>query len=267
MNKSISFVMAACASICFSLFTHSALADAKIGVVIMHGKGGGPNRHVDVLAKTLTERGFKVANLEMPWSGSRQYDADTAAAVTEIDKALDALRASGAQKLFVGGHSQGAGFAMHYGATHKVAGVVAIAPGGDPASKLLEPLYSSMVSKARDLIDEGKGDEKTAFNDYEGRSRVIPLLTTPKNYFSWFNPDSAMSYSKSAANISSDIPVLWIVPTQEKPGLKKYNVGVYDKISRHSLTKLEEPDADHYAAPTVAIDLVAQWMKDVASGN
>src|SRR5512139_1189106 len=68
----------------------------EIGVVVMHGKGGNPGKFVDGLARALEQEGFRVANLEMPWSGARQYDVDMNRAANEITAALDAMRAKGA---------------------------------------------------------------------------------------------------------------------------------------------------------------------------
>jgi len=48
--------------------------DGPLGIVIMHGKGGSPEGLVAGLAATLEANGYLVANIEMPWSGSRQYD-------------------------------------------------------------------------------------------------------------------------------------------------------------------------------------------------
>src|SRR5262252_10160228 len=85
----------------------------KIGVVVMHGKGSSPDEYVGGLVRALQDKGVLVANLEMPWSGRRNYDVDVAAAEKEVQEALDAMRAKGATRLFVAGHSQGGVFALH----------------------------------------------------------------------------------------------------------------------------------------------------------
>jgi len=79
----------------------------EIGVVIMHGKRGSPAGVVSNLAFSLEERGYLVANLEMPWSRNREYDVSVAAAENEVDAALRKLRDQGARKVFVIGYSQG----------------------------------------------------------------------------------------------------------------------------------------------------------------
>jgi pimeloyl-ACP methyl ester carboxylesterase len=104
----------------------AAPAAQEIGIVVMHGKGGSPGRHVVALADALEKEGFLVANIEMPWSFKRHYDIELDAAVGEVTRALDAMRAKGAKKLFVSGHSQGGIFALLYGGRHKVDGVAVI---------------------------------------------------------------------------------------------------------------------------------------------
>src|SRR5262245_42282483 len=94
-------------------FPCAAQSPDKIGVVVMHGKGSNPNQYVGGLAGALQDRGVLVANLEMPWSGRRNYDVDVAAAEKEVQDALDAMRTKGATRLFVVGHSQGGVFALY----------------------------------------------------------------------------------------------------------------------------------------------------------
>ena len=97
-----------------------------IGIVIMHGKGGSPNRHVSDLASGLESKNYLVANLEMPWSGRRDYDADVAKTEQEVTAALEALRSKGAKKVFVAGHSQGGVFALYYASKHPLDGTWSI---------------------------------------------------------------------------------------------------------------------------------------------
>lgn len=67
-----------------------------MGIVVMHGKGGSPDRWVNGLADGIASRGYIVANLDMPWSGQRDYDVDINAADAEIDKAIANMRSKGA---------------------------------------------------------------------------------------------------------------------------------------------------------------------------
>lgn len=81
---------------------HTLMAQSvKIGVIVMHGKGGSPNsRHMTGLVSTLESQGYLVANLDMPWSGTREYDVSVSRAEGEVESALEKLRNQGAQKVF-----------------------------------------------------------------------------------------------------------------------------------------------------------------------
>src|SRR5262245_47490954 len=97
----------------FALSLPAPAQTGPIGIVIMHGKGGDPAGIVSRLAETLEAEGYLVTNLEMPWSGKRNYDVPVARAEEEVAAAMAALRTRGASRVFVAGHSQGAAFALH----------------------------------------------------------------------------------------------------------------------------------------------------------
>lgn len=241
-------------------------ADApKIGIVVMHGKGGSPDRFVNGLAAELANRGYIVANLEMPWSGDRNYDADTDAADAQIDKAIADMRSEGAQKIFVAGHSQGGAFAIHYAATHTIDGLIPIVPGGNPDSDLFRSKLYKFVNKSKKLVKDGKGGEQTELKDFEGSRGFNTIYTTPNIYLTWFGADSAMNYGKSIRKISKTVPVLFVEATGDYPGLHKYNMGIYDDLPRNKLTRLYQPKTNHLGAPEASIDEIAKWTAEVAS--
>ena len=87
-----------------------ALAQSEpLGMVIMHGKGGSPTRRVADLARALEAKGYLVANLEMAWSGSRNYDVPVSRAEEEVAAAVADLRGKGAKKVFVAATARVAG--------------------------------------------------------------------------------------------------------------------------------------------------------------
>lgn len=244
-----------------------AMADTpKLGIVIMHGKGGSPAKYVTDLASALEEKGYLVANLDMPWSAKRDYDADVMAAESQVEEALATLRAQGAQKVFVAGHSQGGAFAIHLAGTHAMDGVICIAPGGSVASNIFKEKLAGSVARARQLVAEGKGDEKTRLEDFEGSKGRYPIITTPAIYLSWFSPEGAMNIKRAVNAANPGIPVLWIVAERDYPGLRKFNIPLFDSLSRTPHTKLYEPASDHLGAPTASIDEIVRWTREVAGG-
>ena len=251
-----------------SLLSLSAVADSdnnKIGIVIMHGKGGSPTRLVAELASSLQNQGFLVANLEMPWSSKRDYDVSVPVAEQQVEVALNELRDKGAGKLFVAGHSQGGLFALYFGNKHKVDGVIAIAPGGNISNQLFRDKLGDSVARARKLIAEGKGEEKASLSDYENRRGTYTVISPPSAYLTWFDPDGAMNQTKAVQGVSLIIPVLYIAPINDYPGLRKVKQEMFDALPKNPLTKLFEPGANHIEAPTASIKEIVEWATVVAN--
>jgi pimeloyl-ACP methyl ester carboxylesterase len=238
---------------------------SPIGIVIMHGKGGSPTKHVSDLASSLEGKGYLVANLEMPWSGRRDYDVDVSAAEREVQSALEALRSKGAKRLFVAGHSQGGVFALYFGSTHIVDGVIAIAPGGSVSTPIFREKLGESVALARKLIDEGRGSENTKFFDYEGGRGAFPVLCTPSAYFSWFDPDGAMDEMAAIKKMNSTTPVLFIAPTGDYPALQKIKQRMFGSLPSNPLTRLYEPASTHLGAPSASVDEIERWTMEVTS--
>lgn len=245
-------------------FVLPALADApKIGVVVMHGKGGQPGKFVNILADGLEQKGLLVNNLDMPWSGRRQFDVPTETAVEEILAALAGLKAKGAQKLFVAGHSHGGVFAIHFGATHSIDGIIGIAPGGSTGARVVAEKLGASLGEARRLVAEGRGKEKVALLDYESSRGHYPVNTTPENFISWYDPAGAMNMTLAAPGLKA--PILWLVAARDYPGLRKSNIPAFRDFPSHLLNRLAEPDSDHLNAPAAAIDEIVFWTAAVAA--
>jgi pimeloyl-ACP methyl ester carboxylesterase len=248
-------------------FAQASLAQAPspaIGVVLMHGKGGSPARHVSSLAASLEQKGYLVANLEMPWSGNREYNAGVDGAEKEVDAALESLRAKGAGKLFVAGHSQGGLFAIHYGGKHPVNGIIAIAPGGNVANPTYRKELGRYVEEARKLVAEGKGNERARFADYEGSKGTYVLTATPAAYLTWFDPEGAMNQLKASKAMNPQVPVLFIAPKNDYPALQRIKQMMFDALPGNPLTRLYEPASSHLDAPSASSDEIARWTAEVA---
>lgn len=244
-----------------------SLAPFKIGIVVMHGKGGMPSKHVAVFANSLEAKGYSVANIEMPWSKKREYDVSIEIAQKELESVLNELRQKGAQKLFLSGHSQGGLVALALGSDLNVDGIIAIAPGGNMASTINREKLGDTLTKAQHLIQEGKGDDKGEFYDFETSKGKSPIQTTARNYVSWFDPEGLMNQEKSSALINPKIPVLFIVPTADYPGLLKVKQKMFNTLPKNPYTKLYEPSATHLEAPSASSEEVSLWIQNVAEGR
>lgn len=240
---------------------------AKLGAVVMHGKGGSPGKQVDELARTLESQGILVSNLEMPWSGRRDYDVGVKTAEQEITEGLQALRAKGATAVFVIGHSQGGAFALHYGSQQKVDGVVAVAPGGSTGSPAFREQLKEPLAQARELVAQGKGEEKARLSDYEGSKGRISLAVKPALYLEWFDPEGAMNQEKASRNLLPGTPVLYVAPTGDYAGLQRIKQVMFNALPANSCNKMIEPRASHMDAPRAAGQDIARWMQEVVGAG
>src|SRR6516225_3347596 len=160
-----------------------------MGVVFLHGKGMWPGAFDGGIPGALEAEGAQVSSPEMPWSLRRMYGATFEQAMAEIDTAVAGLKAKGAARIVVIGHSLGANAAIGYAARNPdLAAVVALAPGHLPEAEGLRSHAREAVAKAKELIAAGQGDVPRSFPDL---AQGIPLTTTatPRVYLSMFDPD------------------------------------------------------------------------------
>jgi hypothetical protein len=102
------------------------------------------------------------------------------------------------------------------------------------------------------------------FLDFEASKGTYPVVTTAANYLSWFEPDGAMNQALAMRNVNPKVPVLYIAPTGDYPGLKKLRQSMFDALPRHPLTRLYEPDATHLGAPSASLDEILRWTREAA---
>lgn len=239
----------------------------QLGAVVMHGKGGSPLRFVSDLADGLESKGYLVANLEMPWSGNRSYDVDTDQADKQVEAAITGLKARGATKVFVMGHSQGGAFALHFASRYPVDGIVAIAPGGSVDGRIYLEQVGESLARARRLVAEGKGAEEQRLDDYEGSRRNFIVVSPPSAYVTWFDPAGAMSMNRSLREFPARVPVLWVSPTGDYPALRKSSTYYYGQLPPNPRHRFVEPDASHLGAPKAAIPDILAWAAAVIQGG
>jgi len=245
-----------------------AAQNEGMGIVVMHGKGGRPHApHMTDFVERLERQGFAVANLEMPWSGSRNYDVPVSRGEEEVAGAVTDLRGKGAKKVFVAGHSQGGGFALHFGGKHDADGIIALAPGGNVGGAVFARQVGDALARARKLVADGKGSEPERLADYEGKRGSYPVVSVPAAYVTWFDPDGAMNIPRAAKAMNPKTPVLFVLPTNDYPALLKSSPGVFRALPKNPLNKLYEPSADHLGAPSASVDEVARWTREVAAAQ
>jgi pimeloyl-ACP methyl ester carboxylesterase len=233
---------------------------SEIGVVVMHGKWDSPQGHVQGLAADLGHAGFLVKVPEMPWSGRRGYDRGAAGLIEELDAEIAELKAKGAKKIALVGHSQGAAAALYYSTQRAVDGIALIAAGGHAQSKQFIPHYQQYVGEAQGLVAQGKADESLSFEDLNTGNRTRRMRTSARILLDYFDPEGPFNTYKSAAAIKSGTAVLVIIPTRDSEGLKRVAGLIQEKLPDGTRVQRSEISADHLEAPNVAAPIVRDWL-------
>jgi pimeloyl-ACP methyl ester carboxylesterase len=234
----------------------AAGAEARFGVVFMHGKQSSPEEH-EPFANAMARAGHLVERPEMCWSGQRIYDLPYLECLREIETAFERLRARGATARVIAGHSLGANGALAYGARHQVAGVIALAPGHRPEVLARRPEIGAAIDRARKLVGDRRND-RLSFPDTNG-GLVIRVPATPETYLSFFAPDSPAVMPANAARLKA--PLLYVVGSGDP--LQRGPEEIFAKAPPHPLNRYVTVTAGHFDTSAASANVVVNWLRDL----
>jgi pimeloyl-ACP methyl ester carboxylesterase len=234
-------------------------AGSDIGVVLMHGKWGTPEKGIAPVEQELRGAGIAVTSKEMPWSDRRAYDATWDEAMAQIDGEVAALRAAGARRIVVGGQSMGANVALGYGARRPdIAGVMALAPGHLPERAAHQRDIAESLEKARRLMGGSSANQYANFSDFnQGRSREVSAK--PAVYLSYFDPQGPAVMPVNAAALSPRVALLWVVGTKD-PLYGEGRSYAFDRAPANPHSRFATVDADHFETPLAARRIALEWL-------
>lgn len=259
------FLLILLAAFAFAGFPFGAGVGAgeKIGVVLMHGKGGTAREKSPIgkLAYQLEVADFIVVAPDMPWSRSRGFDRTYAESMAEIDEAVAKLKSMGATKIVVGGHSLGANAALGYGARRPgLAGILAIAPGHFIDSNGFHDLVDYDYRRAKEMVAAGKGDEESGFKDVNQGKKSTKTMKA-KVYLSWFDPEGPAPMPKNAANLKPGTPLMWIIGEKDRLLMKRGKEYAFAKAPAHPKNAYVVVKGGHGATPMKGKKKIIAWLK------
>jgi len=246
--------LAAFVLVCLASFDVAA-AGSDIGVVLMHGKQGSPDRLITGLAARLEAAGYRVERPEMCFSARRIYDLAYADCFRDIDAAIVRLRAAGARRIVVAGLSLGGNMAIGYGATHDgLAGVATLAPAADASTVSRNPAVAAAIRQAQAAQNQA---ERMSFADTNTGRPQFNVTTTPAIYLSFHAPGSLADLTATTPRLRA--PLLWVAgeedPTQQSgPG------HAFDKAPPSPLNRYERLPSGHRETAEAAGDAVLAWL-------
>lgn len=244
--------------------TRWAAASERIGVLFLHGKNpGGPQspQYAPVVA-AMEKQGWLVALPDMPWSRNRYLQGHWDGAMAEIAQHVKSLQDKGATRIVLMGHSMGVPAAMSHAARGGTAhALVLLAPGHVPrgyfTSPQLAPVRES-IEAARAQVAAGKGDESQRFTDIN-QGRQQPVITTARNFLSFFDPESDADMGVTAPKLPASLPVLTAIG-QNDPLFSRVRSYYVDQLPKHPKTQLLEVSGGHLDTPQVALAQVLEWV-------
>ncbi len=239
-----------------------ASAEPKIGVVVVHGKWGNPNGPTRHFAAQVQSAGWAVENPEMPWSGHRLYDVGVDGMVAELDEAVKALRANGAEKICVAGHSLGGAGAIIYAGRVKVDCLIVLAPGHNPESSTTRGWTARDLAQAREMVATGAGEEIAEFGDFNSGNRTKQVKVRAKVFIEYFDGDGPFNMPNNTARILPGTPVLWVVGSQEAKGPRLSGDAAYARIPDSVPKKNIEVPGGHLETPSNAGQIAIEWMRE-----
>jgi pimeloyl-ACP methyl ester carboxylesterase len=191
-------------------------------------------------------------------------------ALKEIDSQVDRLKAQGAKKIIVAGHSMGTPMALAYAARRDgLAGVIGLAPGHHP--ELMPAMYPDFFPKqltnAKEAVAAGKGDERTAFQAAQCCTFYQTFWTTPRIYLDYFDSEGSGTMAGNAALVKEGIPVLMVYGEKDvifkllSDAKESYSDYVPSRLKPNPLHKRIIIDSDHRSVPERASSQVIEWLK------
>jgi pimeloyl-ACP methyl ester carboxylesterase len=242
----------------------SERALSQFGVVLMHGKGGGPGGPIASLAEYLRAQGARVAMPRMGWAGDRgrpaAYAQSFPQALQPIGAALAQLRADGARKLVLAGQSLGANAAIAWAARNGgggLAGVVALAAGHTP-ERMRRPEILAALEQARALAASGQGKTRRMFPDIN-QGQSFDVEGSAEAWLSYYEPDGPANMPRNAARMPA-LPFLWVIGRRDM----LHDAGAayaFDRAPRHAKSRYLVVDAGHIDTPDRARAEVAAWLR------
>lgn len=244
-----------------------ARAQSDIGVVLMHGKQSFPGQPPGLLqlADRLRELGVKVLTPQMPWSTGRweHIDVSVEQVYAQIDGYVAQLKAQGARRIVMAGHSLGGNMALSYAvARGDVAGVVMLSPGHAPGFFYARSSsFRDALGKAHAMVEAGQGGQPFSGPD-DNQGNEFTVSTTAAIYLSWMSPRGQASMPQQAPLLSAATPVMVVMGKSEK-ALSNTESAIYKPAGKNSYSVFLAVSGDHRSATEAATIDVVDWIKNL----
>ena len=229
--------------------------------MLLHGKTGSPAQFAG-MAAMLNETGYGVEMPEMCWSARRIYDQPLDKCFADIDVAIARLKVDGFDSIVVGGHSLGGLVALAYGASHEgLAGIVALAPDGEPGDFNRHAKVAASVGRATAMAAAGHGGDTVTFTD-RVLGRDFTIHATPRAFLSFLGPGSSLRPGRLLPALKA--PIFWAAGTKDTS--QTGAAALFATAPPDDLNRFLSLNASHMGTPGAALLPLIDWLDRIA-GN
>jgi|HubBroStandDraft_5_1064220.scaffolds.fasta_scaffold52671_2 pimeloyl-ACP methyl ester carboxylesterase len=261
MIRRVFAIMLACLA-----FSAGALAQDKLGVIVLHGKQGRPgqNQGLSVIASNLQSAGAKVVQPATPWDRGawETINLTVEQVLAQLDGYAGQLRAQGASRIVVIGHSLGACVGLAYAVERaNLAGLVMLAPGhsvGGGGRRRGSGDLNKDVDRARALIDQGKGNEIMSGSDFN-QGNTITMTVRAAIYYAWHDPDGLASMGNEAPRLPATTPLL-VVVGEGDPISGRAEGLIYKPAAKNPYSRYVTNGAGHLETPMASSKVTTDWV-------
>lgn len=236
----------------------SSKTSENIVFIIMHGKSGKPSSPFRLeLYPKLTKNGYEVIAPKMPWS--YEWNGTPDDGISLIDEIISDVASRG-KKVVLVGHSLGGANALIYASRKprsEVLGVITVAPGHMlHKSSRLQRVTESSVEKARSMVRDGKGDEKSYFTEVN-TGKVKGVRMRALTYLSYYDIEKFPDVEELLPNIK--LPVLWIAGDADRL-TSIYNMEfLFESLPENAKNKYLEVNGGHKSVLPNSASVMVDW--------
>ena len=238
-----------------------------IGFLIVHGKLSGPNIDrcsMHHLNKILNEKGYLVDFHAYPWANERLYDEPIEIGVQEMQAGIARLRARGATKIHIIGHSMGGNIAIDYASLYTdFDSLILLCPAHNTHIERIRKMCEWSIEQAKSSLENGQ-DNPLHLIDFAG-GRAIVNSIRPSIYISYFDSAGLCNMTTNAKTQGTQDPINVLCVCGE---LDPTTPGVEPDIYNHmSLTGHSQfitlPGETHQSVCQVSTDRILDWVSTI----
>jgi pimeloyl-ACP methyl ester carboxylesterase len=234
------------------------------GFLILHGKSSGPavpDCSVTPLAAKLEAHGRLVDYQAHSWETSRIYSTTFESTTEEIRAGIQRLRARGATRIHLVGHSMGGNIAIYY-AVHNTDfdSFIGLATAHNVHHQTLQYVVKWSVEKARGLVAEGN-DTPSEFVDWNVTD-ILARTVRPSCYLSYFDPDGNANMTLNVRRIGRPLNVLMVGGNKDNTQ-QTTRMSIFDPMPKTPYSQWIQTNDDHNTVSLNAYDEIVKWVDNL----